>query len=499
MIEARKGRGALRLAGLATIVLTAVRVSAADRLGFGDAEALYAAYAFYPQAVYLDHPGLIGLLARALGDGAPPSPEVAHRATALLAGIVPWLAALAARALGASWRGAAFAALALLVTPVIAVGLFGMTPDLLLALFWYTALGSAAAALTSEPGSIRALGATLSAGAFAGLAFDAKVSGALLVLGLCLSWASKAGRAHLRTIAPWAALLLLALIVSPVVIEEVERGFPMLRHRLVDTPHGGPSLRNLGALFGGQLLYLTPPIAICALLLFRDLARRRNEDAGTKLLFLTTLASSPLLLLALSSRVAEPHWVTPVFLALPLHFARRIDDEAQPLGRLLTRSAVAFGVLGTALIHLAVLVPFLPKLLGKHYVPRYDLGNDMHVWRDAIPMVERALAEGSLDATPPIVVGPHWIVCAQLRAALPASVLVGCDGERPADFETWLPRSTWEQAPVVLYVTDDRFEANPISALPEHSVDSIARTGVRRGGVQVRRVLVVRMTRMGAG
>ena len=64
------GHRALRYAMLATVLLSAVRVTAADRLGFGDSEALYASYAFYPQAVYLDHPGLIGLFARAIGDGA---------------------------------------------------------------------------------------------------------------------------------------------------------------------------------------------------------------------------------------------------------------------------------------------------------------------------------------------------------------------------------------------------------------------------------------------
>src|SRR5690606_19902839 len=142
--------------------------------------------------------------------------------------------------------------------------------------------------------------------------------------GLLFAWISPAGRAHWKTVAPWAGIVVFGLIVSPVVLEEIERGFPMLRHRLVDTPHGGFSLRNLGALLGGQLLYLTPPIAICAVLLLRDLWKHRNDDAGSRLLFWTTVACLPLVVLALYSKVAEPHWVTPLFLALPLHWARRI-------------------------------------------------------------------------------------------------------------------------------------------------------------------------------
>lgn len=493
------GHRALRYAMLATVLLSAVRVTAADRLGFGDSEALYASYAFYPQAVYLDHPGLIGLFARAIGDGAPPSPEVAHRATTIVAAIVPWLAALAARALGASRRGMAYAALTFLVTPIFAVGLFGMTPDLLLSFFWLASLGLAAGALLAKPGSLGALVGTLGAAACAGLAFDAKVSGALLALGLFATWLSPAGRAHWRTVAPWAGVLVFGLVVSPVVLEEIERGFPMLRHRLVDTPHGGFSLRNVGALFGGQLLYLTPPIAICAVLLFRDLWKHRSDDAGSRLLFWTTVSCLPLFVLALFSKVAEPHWVTPAFLALPLHWARRIEASSPPLGSLARKSSVAFGIVGTALVHLAVLTPLGPKLFGKNYVPKYDLANDMHAWREALPLVKKSIFEELDGQTPPIVVGPHWIVCAQLRAGLPGSVLVGCDGDNPADFETWLPRSTWEQAPVVLYVTDDRFVAEPTRSLPEHTIRSISRTGIRRGGVQVRRVAVIHMTRAGEG
>jgi hypothetical protein len=93
------------------------------------------------------------------------------------------------------------------------------------------------------------------------------------------------------------------------------------------------------------------------------------------------------------------------------------------------------------------------------------------------------------------VVGPHWTVCAQLRAGLPRSVVVGCDGPEPADFEAWVPRAAWSAAPVVLYVTDDRFDVDPSRALADRAVEGIARVGVRRGGQQVRRISVWRMVR----
>ncbi|MCU0686136.1 MAG: hypothetical protein MUF34_28465, partial [Polyangiaceae bacterium] len=49
-----------------TLGLLPLRLYAALRLGYGDSEALYACYALRPQAAYRDHPGLIGVLGRAL-------------------------------------------------------------------------------------------------------------------------------------------------------------------------------------------------------------------------------------------------------------------------------------------------------------------------------------------------------------------------------------------------------------------------------------------------
>src|SRR6185436_6162329 len=115
---------------IGTLALLAVRLYAATRLGFGDAEALYACYARHPQPVYLDHPGLIGVIARMIGRGGAPGPIAAHVGTSLLATAAPWVAAWAARAMGASWPGAALAAFTLMLVPEISVGLFGLTPDL---------------------------------------------------------------------------------------------------------------------------------------------------------------------------------------------------------------------------------------------------------------------------------------------------------------------------------------------------------------------------------
>src|SRR5271170_2042573 len=102
----------IALASVSAAMLV-VRLVASTRVGFGDSEALYASYALHPQPAYLDHPGLIGVIARAIGEGGAPSPIGAHRATSVAATLLPWVLVVAARAAGATWRAAGIAAIAL--------------------------------------------------------------------------------------------------------------------------------------------------------------------------------------------------------------------------------------------------------------------------------------------------------------------------------------------------------------------------------------------------
>src|SRR6185436_6283936 len=146
---------------IGTLALLAVRIYAAQRIGFGDAEALYACYARHPQPVYLDHPGLVGVVARLLGGGDAPSPFAAHLGTALLS--------------------------------------------------------TAAPSMTAQPGSPRALLYSLASGFAVGLACDAKASGVLLLFGLALAWASAPARPHRHTFDPWAGLVVALVVFAPVV------------------------------------------------------------------------------------------------------------------------------------------------------------------------------------------------------------------------------------------------------------------------------------------
>jgi hypothetical protein len=478
-------RNLVPLAAGVSLFLCALRLSVAHGMGFGDAEALYAAYALHPQPAYVEHPGLIGSLARLLGRGNAPTPALAHFATAILATLLPWAGALAARASGATWRGAMLTVLALALTPELSVGLFGLTPDLPLAFAWILALGSTALALRSEPGSRRALAALLGAGVFAGIACLSKASGVLLVGTIFLALLTRPR--FWLTLAPWSAVGVIAILVTPVVIWEVRHGYPMLRHRLITSQvDAGLSLRNLGMLIGGQLAYVTPPFLVAAGIAAWDLHKKRKEDPVFRLFWLAVLLpGTVLVLLCLWSRVAEPHWVAPAYLPLALYVSRT------SVGKRIGTACIVVGFVIVLFVFAWVKTPLPMTLLASKYRPRYDVSNDLYAWGPGKKLVREAVAAVSMEfGQLPVVVGPHYVVCAQAHAALGNTAPVGCNTPRRDDFDFWFPRSRWIEAPFIVYVHDSRFTVDPERELPNRIVRGRSHVDVVRGGITVRTIWV---------
>jgi hypothetical protein len=410
---------------------------------------------------------------------------------------------------------------ALAVTPEIAVGLFGMTPDLLLAFAWLGSLGLAAAGLRAPPASLRASLMLLFAGLVAGVGASAKLSGLALVAALGATYATKKAQGHARTVAPWAGIAAGLVVLVPVAVYEARTGWPMLRHRLVDTQaEAGPSLRNLGALVGGQLVYLSPPIAVAAVLVARDLFRARGRDAVAALHLLAFLVPfAAILPVCLLSKVAEPHWIAPALLSLALHYGRRADDatasasasasspppRAPPIAKKLAIACVAVALPMVLAVHAWVTVPALARLAPEGSDPRYDIANELYGWPEVVSRVRGVAAdEISLPDLEErhhdelVVVGPHWVVCAQLHAALGKSMPVGCATPIRDDFDDWYPRVFWQRASTVVFVTDNRFPDDLASLFPDRAVTRREEATVTRGGRVVRTFVITVLRKRGA-
>jgi hypothetical protein len=475
----------LRLLGIAVVAVSGVRLYAARAVGFGDSEALYACYALFPAPAYLDHPGLIGTVMRILGSGNVPTPETVHTATALFGAVVPALFFFTARALGASRETALVAAWPAIVVPEFCIGLFAMTPDTLLLAPWLLSIACAARGLRVGQAKVRdgALHPFVwycLAGVLAGLATTAKITGALLFVVLMLAYTPCSPRTR-----GWAYLGLLPglILVFPMVRYEAAHGYPMFVHRFVDTQHGaGISIRNVAAVVGGQLLYVTPPFVVLAGFALRGLVRRRDESPVLRLLFLSVVV--PLTLLTAFSawsRVAEPHWLAPAYLGLILFVA--LDERALvSLGTgALARWGSRIGVALSAAVHAFVLVPESTRLVATLDM-KLNIASELFGWREA---AARALefARGDEES---VVVGPHWTVCAQLRAALPRSIPVSCLTDVADDFDTWSPRAGIQRAPRVIFVSDNRFPNEHPKELSRFAVETASRYTAYRGGRPIR-------------
>jgi len=494
-----------------SVVALAVRFHAARTLGFGDSEALYASYALFPQPAYLDHPGLIGSVARWLGDGLAPSPLAAHTWTAVSATLAPWAVVLACRILRTDIRGSLAAGLAVAVAPEISVGLFGMTPDLPLFFAWLATLALFGRALLSRPGSTTAALLFVAAGLALGVACASKVSGVTLGLALLFTLRAPAARPHARTIWPWVTLALAAVVFAPVVLYEARTGWPMVRHRLVETQHdAGVSLRNAAAVVLGQVAYVSPVLCVCGVALARELFATRERDALRALLSAATVV--PLVVLGplcLWSRVAEPHWLAPVWIPLPLYFAHRATDAAiparpwAPLGGRMRTLGVVVGLLASMLVYAWVLDGTLASFVPRGaYDARLDIANELYGWREATADVRAAVTAARFPTSEDedvVVVGPIWMVCAQLRASLPVSVPVGCLGPQAADFASWNPMRTWSRAEIVVLVHDNRAPHDAATLFPDRVLlESHTRT-ITRGGRIARVFTIDILGRRGAG
>jgi hypothetical protein len=454
---------------------------------------LYACYALHPQPAYLDHPGLVGAVFRFVGDGVAPTPAATHRFTSVLATALPWFGVLCARGAGAAWGPALRVFFPLALVPEVSVGLFALTPDLPLAYLWIAALGLAGAALRSAPGGRTALACTLLCGFACGLAVDAKATGVLLFAAVAAAFAGTPARAHLKEPGPWLGLGVALVVMSPVWLWEQKLGFPMLAHRFVETQsRGGPSPRNVAALVGGQLVYVTPPFLVAAYRIFRGLVARTTDAVDRLLVLAAVVPAVPLVVLCIWSRVAEPHWLAPAYLSLALG-ASRVDS----VGSRLARSSVALGLAVAVLTWVWVGTPLAPEKLGSVYNARYDLANDLYAWKGAIPIIEDELERANEEERSVAVVGPHWVICAQVHAAIGGVAIVGCESPIGDDFARWFPRKSWATASSILYVSDDRFAEDPSSALADRAIVGAHRYVVYRGGRVVRTVRITRLDRKG--
>jgi hypothetical protein len=229
-----------------------------------------------------------------------------------------------------------------------------------------------------------------------------------------------------------------------------------------------------------------------------------QDDAISALLFWSCAVPLVALLpLSLWSRAAEPHWLAPAWLALAPAAARepttRTAGAREPIPRGLVIASCGLAAAIVAAVHAWVLAPGLLRFAPASYNARIDIANELYGW----PQVARAVREEARAQWTPgsergdvVVVGPHWVVCAQLDAALNGEWPVGCNTPVRDDFDDWWPRGRWRGADTIVWVSDARFGAAPEMAT--HAAVRTKRVSIVRGGRVVRIFAVTVLMRRAA-
>ena len=475
---------AARRAFWLVVVVDVLRVAGAVPLGLGDAEALYAGYARHLQGGYLDHPPLIGWLDAGVLAVWPSAIALRLLALALFT-VSAWLLFRLARDLFDE-RAALGSVAILCVAPVFHLGGLAAAPDaplvplwLLLLLAVWRAWRRVREAPVPSWGWVVSRSAGL--GLLLGAAFLAKYSALALAPVLVLAaWPLPRPR---RLAAGLIGASAASVAAWPVVAWNAAHGFASAAHRLIwSQPDPGVSLRNLGALLGGQLLYLSPLVAVGFGWVVVRTWRRRNESAEG---FCLAASLAPFALLGavcLWSRVAEPHWPVPAYLAL-LPLAGRMAAEGGRAVVRFAKAALGVAVAFDMMVYVAVLTPVLPALVPEPvYVARDDIVNELYGWERVAGAVVRRLPAGG------VVVGGHYTMCGQLEWNLrDAGLPVACWTKERSDFDVWNPGgpATWGKP--VLFVSDERYPERPVPGCGREPPAPAETVEVERGGVVVRR------------
>lgn len=467
-----------------SLVLCGLRLSVARVVGLSDAEALHVAYGLHPQPAYLDHPGLIGWIAQMLGPRT--TPAQIHVLTALASTALPWVGVLSARACGAT-RGAALRTyFAVALVPELSIGSFGFTPQLLLAFAWLITLGCAGWAIRHDAADFGTLLASLGAGAGAALGCLSHNGGWLLAASLLVASVASARRERLRTLAPWAACVLFVILTAPLIDWWRTRGLSL---RWSDDV----SIQSAASTLFKPLLAATPPFLYAGFIVARELWRPHRQSGVDRLLrFGLLIPVLPQALLAIYTTAAAD-WLIPAYLVLGLH-AARAPAIARGLARTCVGVGTAIAVFGWCWLRTDL--PFRTGELLGGYEPALDPSNDLYAWGPARQLLESAvLAARERTGRSPVVVGPHWSICAQADATLEGGVHVGCDSVELDDYDDWSHPSAWSSATTILFVTDSRFHGKPPETFHGRPAVTVHQTSVERFGRSVREISVTEFDR----
>lgn len=406
------------------------------QLGLSVDEAHYALYAFYPALSYFDHPPLVGWVQMPfvwLG-GADWLMRIVPLA---LWGITAW----------ALWRFSFFAFILFLLSPVHQLLGLALIPDTLLLplTVWVMALTWK----LSKDASCKSYWIWL--GMALGLAGLSKYTGIFLALGTAIFLFASHGVALLKSRGLWLAVLIAAVLVSPVLIWNAQHEWASFVYQLSHADGGTNSWEAKRALVY-SLIQLVAYGALPLLGLVVFCARLRNGHSALMRLCLAFGLPPLLLTLYLSGKgAALPHWTAAAWIALLPLCALGLQHLWQT-GSGYARQASRVLVCGLGSLQaLSIVALALAMSTGGHWEGQavagsvaVETGNpfaDLHDWQAASVKARTLQETHHVDA----LAVSNWTLASRLAWYGRPSKVLALDGKNK-QFDLWFGGLTYGQS-----------------------------------------------------
>ena len=439
-------------------------------------EAHYAYYAARLDWSYFDHPPLVGwaqwpLVAMGAPDGLIRLvPQLLWLAACLQAysltrQLCLRLPTATPRSIDADFAGL-WAVGLILLAPVMHVLAVGLLPDTLLMVI---TLAIMQASITlHDPAHAMRIKPWLGLGLLLGLAGLAKYTAVFPALALTILLGLRHGLGPLKRPGPWLAMLIGALLVSPVFYWNATHDWISFLYQINHGAGGTWKLRRFLAFFGVQIISYGPLMVLGAIWAFVLLKRHPNRlDVGLSLFFLIPFAVTAYLS---GGGGSLPHWTAPAWLAITPFAAIAIASRWNTPGQRLIRMLAWFQALVCLGAFVMLFSAGIPGVSQSDPLGKKNPIADLWGW-DKAGQTARQLAR-ELDTQTLAV--RNWTLASRLAwYARPMPVVVL--DRRVDQFDLWFGDMktggdalfvNWSQMPFALPVAPDQFRScNKVNTL----------------------------------
>ncbi len=480
-------------------LFTLLRAFLGGILGLGDDEAYYWEWSRRLQLSYYDHPAMVAWMIKVgtmiFGQnpfGVRVFGLLCNAATAYLI----WV--LGCRLLNR--QAALIGVLFYVFAPIFSLGGILMVPDAPMGAAWMALL----VVLWRIYGESDDRYSTwILAGALLGIGLLSKYTIVLLGASAVLLFLLDGERRRdLATGKFLAALGIAAAFSLPIVMWNIELGWPTLKFHLHDrhTGGGGANFSRWGQFWASQAIALGPALLIGCLATW-IVALLRWRDRRWRFLFM--LSAPTFVIFATQALYAEfkPHWPAPAYILTFLGFAELFREGfglASQTVRRWARGIVAALILLifvpiNLLFYIGTVWPLLPKIARvvapeTPWDPKFDPTNDLFGWDRAVARAEEIRKELAENGEPaPFLSSSRYQLVAQIAFIAQERVWRVSPGQDQYSF--WQTSDEWR--PLVgrssIFITDHRYERDPRGDGVFESCEELEPETVMRGDEPARK------------